>query len=76
VLGIGKEGIQDHDSGRSFKIMMLLLSPATPPETHVAMLGMIAGMVRDDQWRRKVLYAERPDDIFGIIREENIKSQT
>ena len=73
ALGIGKEGIQDHDSGRSFKIMMLLLSPAVPPETHVAMLGMIAGMVRNDQWRRKVLFAERPDDVFEIIREENIK---
>jgi two-component system, OmpR family, sensor histidine kinase KdpD len=73
ALGIGKKGIQDRDSGRSFKIMILLLSPAVPPETHVAMLGMIARMVRNDQWLRKVLFAETPDDIFGIIREENIK---
>jgi two-component system, OmpR family, sensor histidine kinase KdpD len=72
ALGIGKSGIMDRDSGRSFKVMILLLSPAVPPETHVAMLGMIARMVRDDQWRRSVLFAERPDDVFGIIREESI----
>jgi|WetSurMetagenome_2_1015567.scaffolds.fasta_scaffold12367_2 two-component system, OmpR family, sensor histidine kinase KdpD len=73
ALGIGKEGINDRDSGRSFRIMILLLSPATPPETHVAMLGMIAGMVRDDQWRRKVLSTEEPGDIFKIISAENLK---
>jgi len=72
ALGIGREEILDRDSGRSFKIMMLLLSPATPPETHVAMLGMIAGMVRDDQWRRSVLFAETPSDVFEIIRAQNI----
>jgi two-component system, OmpR family, sensor histidine kinase KdpD len=73
ALGIGKEGINDRDSGRSFKIMILLLSPAAPPETHVSMLGMIAKMVRNDQWRRRVFFAEKPSDIFEIIREENIK---
>jgi two-component system, OmpR family, sensor histidine kinase KdpD len=73
ALGIGKEGINDRDSGRSFKIMILLLSPATPPETHVSMLGMIARMVRSDQWRRRVSFAENPSDIFEIIREEYIK---
>jgi hypothetical protein len=53
--------------------MILLLSPSVPPETHVAMLGMIARMVRNDQWRRRVSFAENPSDIFDIIREENIK---
>lgn len=74
ALGIGKEGINDRDSGRSFRIMILLLSPSLPPETHVAMLGMIARMVRDDQWRRTVLNAENPSEIFAAIRNGNLKS--
>jgi two-component system, OmpR family, sensor histidine kinase KdpD len=73
ALGIGKEGINDLDSGRSFKIMILLLSPSLPPETHVAMLGMIARMVRDDQWKRTVLNAKNPSEIFAVIRNENIQ---
>jgi two-component system, OmpR family, sensor histidine kinase KdpD len=72
ALGIGKEGINDRDSGRSFSIMILLLSPSLPPETHVAMLGMIARMVRDDQWRRTVLNAKNPSEIFSVIRNENV----
>ena len=67
ALGIGKAGIQDRDSGHSFRIMMLLLSPTDPPSTHVEMLGVISRIVRDDQWRRAVLSAEKPSDIFQVI---------
>jgi two-component system sensor histidine kinase KdpD len=71
ALGIGKASIKDRESGRSFRIMMLLLSPTDPPSTHVEMLGVISRIVRDDQWRRAVLSAERPSDVFRIIRGGN-----
>jgi two-component system, OmpR family, sensor histidine kinase KdpD len=68
ALGIGRAGIQDPDGGRSFKIMCLLLSPIEPPETHLAVLGMISRIARDDQWRKEVLSARKSSDIMKTMR--------
>lgn len=68
ALGLGKAGIQDRDAGRSVKIMFLLLSPAEPPETHVATLGMISRMARDDQWRKEILTAKKSLDVMEVVR--------
>jgi len=64
ALGVGRAGIQDSDSGRSVRIMLLLLSPADPPESHVRVLGAISRMARDDQWRKEVLSAGKSSDIM------------
>ena len=68
ALGVGRAGIQDRESGRSVRIMLLLLSPADPPESHVEMLGVISRMARDDQWRKEVLSARKSSDVMGAIR--------
>jgi two-component system, OmpR family, sensor histidine kinase KdpD len=69
ALGIGKAGIQDTETGRSVRIMFLLLSPADPPETHVKMLGLINRMARDDQWRKQVFSANTSPDVQLVINE-------
>ncbi len=74
ALGVGRAGIQDRESGRSIRIMILLLSPTNPPESHVAMLGVISKMAQDDQWRAKVLAAEKPAQVARLIRDWNIAS--
>ena len=63
ALGICNSGIQDRHSGHTVKIMLLLLSPSEPPESHVVALGAISRLARDDQWRKKVLGARKPSDI-------------
>jgi two-component system sensor histidine kinase KdpD len=67
-LGFGKSGIQDREAGRSFKIMILLLSPTDKAERHLAMLGMISRMASDDQWRGKLIAASNPLEIVQAIR--------
>jgi len=67
-LGVGRAGIHDRDSGRSVRIMLLLLSPVDSPESHLKMLGVISRMARDDQWRREILAATKSADIMGMIR--------
>ncbi len=67
ALGIGKAGIHDRDSNRDFRIMILLLSPVDPPSIHVEMLSIISRIARNDQWRRKVIAAERPSDVLDLI---------
>lgn len=48
--------------------MILLLSPADKPDTHVAMLGKVSRMACDDQWRRKVFTAVNSSDIVRTIQ--------
>ena len=67
-LGFGKSGIYDREAGRSFRIMILLLSPTDKPERHLAMLGMISRMASDDQWRGKLIAASNPLEIVQAIR--------
>ncbi|MFZ0242861.1 MAG: PTS sugar transporter subunit IIA [Desulfobacterales bacterium] len=67
AIGIGREGIQDQGARRKVRIMMLLLSPVEPPESHIEMLGLISRMARDDQWRKDVLAAGKSADIVRAI---------
>ena len=69
ALGVGRAGIQDRESGRSARIMFLLLSPADPPESHVRVLAVISRMARDDQWRKEVLSAGKSSDVMRAICE-------
>ncbi len=69
ALGLGRAGIRDGGSGRSYRIMLLLLSPTDPPESHVATLGVISRMARDDQWREEVLSARKSSDVIGVIQK-------
>ena len=69
ALGVGRAGIQDRESGRSVRIMVLLLSPVDPPESHLEMLGVISRMARDDQWRKKVLSARKSSDVMEAIHD-------
>ena len=50
------------------RIMILLLSVADPPESHVAMLGVISRMAGDDPWRKGVLGAREASDVVRMIR--------
>ena len=69
ALGVGKAGVQDREYERSVRIMLLLLSPTDPPESHLAMLGAISRMARDYQWRKEVLSARKSSDVMGVIQE-------
>jgi len=68
AMAVSRAGIQDREAGRGVRIMILLLSPAEPPEIHLEMLGLISRMVRDDQWREDALAAGKPADIMSAIR--------
>ncbi|PKN30563.1 MAG: PTS sugar transporter subunit IIA [Deltaproteobacteria bacterium HGW-Deltaproteobacteria-21] len=68
-LGVGRSGIYDPEAGRSFRIMIFLLSPVSSPDSHVAMLGAISRTANDDQWRKEVLAASNPADIAHFLRE-------
>lgn len=66
-LGVCRSGIVDAASGHPVHIMILLLSPAEPSQHHIAMLGVVSRMARDDTWRKEVAAAERPAEVLGAI---------
>ena len=67
ALGVGKAGIKDRDTGRTARIMFLMLSPAEQPASHIELLGKLARMCQDSQWQRDVLVSESPEEIRRII---------
>jgi two-component system sensor histidine kinase KdpD len=69
ALGVARAGIRDPESGRSVRIMFLLLSPPDPPQSHLEVLGVISRMAQDDQWRKGVLAARKSSDVLGVIHE-------
>jgi two-component system sensor histidine kinase KdpD len=69
AIGVGRAGIQDHESGRKVRIMVLLLSPVDPPESHLELLGLISRMARDDQWRKDILAAGKSAEIMRAIQK-------
>ncbi len=68
AIGVGREGIQDQEVGRKVRLLILLLSPIDPPESHLETLGLISRMARDDQWRKDVLAAAKPAEIIRAIQ--------
>ena len=76
ALGICGEGIEDLQSGHVVKIMLLLLSPSDPPESHVAALGVVSRLARDDQWRKGVLAVRESSDVMKIIRRRESRRET
>ncbi|MFH0792883.1 MAG: PTS sugar transporter subunit IIA [bacterium] len=69
AMAIDSEGIHDPEVNRSARIMLLLISPESPPSAHVTYLGEISRMAHDDQWRRQVLMADTADQIRKVIRK-------
>lgn len=72
ALGVGKAGIKDRDTGRTARIMFLMLSPAEQPASHIELLGKLARMCQDNQWQRDVLVSESPEEIGRIIEARDL----
>ena len=73
AIGVGRGGIQDQEAGRKIRIMMMLLSPVDPPESHLEMLEVISRMAREDKWRKEVFFATKSADIINAIKEWEIR---
>jgi two-component system sensor histidine kinase KdpD len=55
VIGVNKKGVVDRQSGNSARIIFLLLTPISDPDSHIKMLGVISRLAADSQWRAQTL---------------------
>ena len=73
VIGVNKIGIYDKESSNTARIMFLILSPLSDPNSHVKLLGIISKMASDSQWRRMMLRSGNKNEILRIIRNWSVQ---
>ena len=72
VLGFGlsRRGV-DFESidGQPAHIFFVLITPENSTGLHLKLLARISRLLKDDQFKKRLLNATSGDDIFNIIRE-------
>ncbi len=68
AIGVNRVGIYDAESGKTARIMFLMLSPNSDPDSHIRLLGAISKMASDSHWRNMMLDARSKKEIIRIIR--------
>jgi len=67
AFGLSRSGIHDPESGKTIRLMVLLLSPDDTPEIHVQALSEISRLVREDAFRKSAFQADKPEDLHRLI---------
>ncbi len=77
-LGLAKQGVREPATGRSVRIVFLLLSPVSPPEVHVRYLSLISRLSQQPLLRQDLLAAGTAGEAGCALREhvESIELQT
>ena len=68
-LGLAKQGVSEPATGRSVRIVFLLLSPVSPPEVHVRYLSLISRLSHQPLLRQDLLSAGTAGDAGRVLRE-------
>lgn len=68
AIGINKIGIYDKESSNTARIMFLMLSPLSDPNSHIRLLGLISTLVSEIQWRNMILQASHKNEITALIK--------
>jgi two-component system sensor histidine kinase KdpD len=71
AVGVSKLGIREPATDELAHIVVLLLSAAEDSNSHVKLLAGISRMVRDPQWRRRVLVAQSVSEIAQALEAWN-----
>lgn len=68
-LGLAKQGVSESATGRSVRIVFLLLSPVSPPEVHVRYLSLISRLSQQPLLRQDLLTAGTAGEASRVLRE-------
>lgn len=67
-LGLAKQGVSEPATGRSVRIVFLLLSPVSPPEVHVRHLSLISRLSQQPRLRQDLLSAVTAGEAGRVLR--------
>jgi len=68
-LGIARQGVSEPATGRSVRIVFLLLSPVSPPEVHVRYLSLISRLTQHALLRQELLKARNAEEAVHVLKE-------
>jgi two-component system sensor histidine kinase KdpD len=68
-LGLAKQGVSEPATGRSVRIVFMLLSPLSPPEVHVRYLNLISRLSQQPLLRQNLLSTDTADEAGRMLRE-------
>jgi mannitol/fructose-specific phosphotransferase system IIA component (Ntr-type) len=68
-LGIARQGVSEPATGRSVRIVFLLLSPVSPPEVHVRYLSLINRLIQHARLRQELLAARNAEEASLVLKE-------
>ncbi len=71
ILGVASaaKGIHEPESGRTVRVVFLLLSPAQPEDSHVRLLAELGAAARDDAFLQAIAAAADAKAIAARVRE-------
>lgn len=73
-FGLSKQGIEfDSLDGKPAHLFFLLVAPENSVGTHLKMLARISRMLKNVEFRQKLLAANSRQEIYQIIAEEDAK---
>ena len=68
-LGLAKHGVSEPATGRSVRIVFLLLSPVSPPEVHVRYLSLISRLSQQPLLHQGLLSAGTAAEAGRVLKE-------
>jgi two-component system sensor histidine kinase KdpD len=68
-LGLAKQGVSEAATGRSVRIVFLLLSPVSPPEVHVRHLSLISRLSQQPLLRQDLIAAGTAGEAGRVLQE-------
>jgi two-component system, OmpR family, sensor histidine kinase KdpD len=68
-VGVAKQGVSEPSTGKSVRIVFLLLTPRAPPEVHVRLLSRISKLAQHSLLRHELIDARNAEDAAQVLEE-------
>ena len=68
-LGVARQGVSEPATGKSVRIVFLLLSPISPPEVHVRSLSLISRLTQHALLRQELLKVRNAEEAGRVLKE-------
>jgi two-component system sensor histidine kinase KdpD len=68
-LGVARQGVSEPATGKSIRIVFLLLSPISPPEVHVRSLSLISRLTQHARLRQELLKVRNAEEAGRVLKE-------
>jgi PTS system nitrogen regulatory IIA component len=69
-VGLSQKGVDfDAMDSKPTRIFFVILTPENSAGLHLVILARISKILKEDAFKRKILTAQKPDDVIRIIEE-------